>query len=237
MRAHQAGLFLVCSRLCPLDAQRLLGLCGLAPGRPRRERKSLSWKPWQGFHTFPRSGSGRQSPPSPPRSALRATMTSSGSGWHPLAKPGTLDGFPGPPAKGSAGQSPSSPTRYARGAPTHVPSGAFPAARAELGFSQSAPAKRRSSPVLAASSKTSISRSSNSAVLDVASLRSSSARGRPGIPPRRRGRAKRAGWRVAGRGRGRVPRATALARQRGGTGARGWLARTRSLSTAVLPVA
>jgi hypothetical protein len=43
--------------------------------------------------------------------ALCASMTSSGFGWHPLAKTGTLDGFPGPPAKGSAGQSPSSPTR------------------------------------------------------------------------------------------------------------------------------
>ena|SRR5450631_721725 len=86
-----------------------LALGGLAPGRPRRERKSTA--------------------------ALCASMTSSGFGWHPLAKTGTLDGFPGPPAKGSAGQSPSSPTRYARGAPTHVPSVALPAARAELDLS------------------------------------------------------------------------------------------------------
>jgi hypothetical protein len=62
--------------------------------------------------------------------------------------------------------------------------------------------------------------------LAVASLKSSSACGRPGIPPRRRGRAKRAGWWVAGRGRGRAPRASALARQRVGTGARDRLART-----------
>src|SRR5664279_2215135 len=65
---------------------------------------SLSWKPSEGFHTFPRTGSGRQSPPSPTRGrALRV---------HDFLDLRLAS------------------ARFARGAPTHVPSGALPAARA-----------------------------------------------------------------------------------------------------------
>jgi hypothetical protein len=59
-----------------------------------RLAKSLIGKPWEGFHAFPRSGSGGQSPPSPTRLI--------GKPW---------EGFHAFPRSGSGGQSPPSPTR------------------------------------------------------------------------------------------------------------------------------
>ena len=43
--------------------------CGPATSQgPRRENSPhCRWKPWEGFHAFPRSGSGGQSPPTPTR--------------------------------------------------------------------------------------------------------------------------------------------------------------------------
>jgi len=72
----------------------------LPPPMLQRERRlaallanELTWKPLEGFHTFPRSGSAGQSPASP-------SLT-----WKPL------EGFHTFPRSGSAGQSPASPSR------------------------------------------------------------------------------------------------------------------------------
>src|SRR5262245_65876215 len=47
------------------------------PEAPRNTVRLFRWKPWEGFHSFPRSGFGEASSPAPTRSSWKRFMDTS----------------------------------------------------------------------------------------------------------------------------------------------------------------